>query len=337
MPIARAYEPALEGAWVGAALPRQGSARGGRRRARVHSLFRRALYLEIESLDYLCCLMGPEGAGIPNAIALSAAQDFRSWPSAPDARGLLDDEALVLCSGGALRDALRGPSREAAVRVELRGAARAARETPAAVATLGEAYDASVTELSRIQAELECDLSLPSLLDGKPAASAMGRALARAALALGAAARGGSEGLVSRSIGGLIGLGAGLTPSGDDFLCGFLFALASAAGGAAAAATASELKAAVEARASAAGDISGSFLRCAARGYFPRELNAAAAAIAAEDGVSAVASIRRLCGRGHSSGADAATGLLYGLSVFAPAIRRGPDTARSLLETACHC
>jgi hypothetical protein len=104
-----------------------------------------------------------------------------------------------------------------------------------------------------------------------------------------------------------------LTPSGDDFLCGFLCAAGCVAGES----WASALGGAVEAGLYATGAISASFLDCAARGFFPSDLHAAAAAIAEDDESAAAAAIGRVCAYGHSSGADSATGFLYGLAVSA--------------------
>lgn len=315
---------AIKARWIGAAAPR------GPRRCRVHSLFRAAIYLEIEGCDYLCFLARTSGAGLPCAIALSdgAAShcllDFLDWPLEVGATGFIDEDALVLGGGDPFCS------------VMLRGAERGGREPLPAVRRLGIAFRASVDELSRAQARLGCDLGIGSLLAGESPSTAMGRALASSARKLGDAASAGGD--VVHAVGALIGLGAGLTPSGDDFLCGFLCAagcIAAEPRGAADSPAADPRRAqawaigrAVEDGAAATGAISASFLKCAARGFFPRDLNMAAASIAADDRFAAAASIGSLCDMGHSSGADTATGFLCGLAKLMPS--EGRDHAAEI-------
>ena len=307
---------AFKATWIGAAIAR------GPRRARVHSAFRSAINFVVEGSDNLAALTGSSGNGLPNAIALKAdpygrdRPDFRDWPTAPGSPAFFDDDFLAVGTG------------EAQIRVDLRLAARGTRQTLPAISRLGLAFRAAVAELSRKQAELECDLRIETLLGGKSATTALGRRLASAARELGAAVRrgfpdgsGGRAAKVAVWLGaaGILGLGSGLTPSGDDFLCGFLCAAgcsAEASGEFGPDSLVAVLGEAVEEGISATGAISASFLRCASRGFFSRDLYGAAVSIAQNDAVAGAASIRRLCGLGHSSGADTATGFLYGLSVL---------------------
>lgn len=109
-----------------------------------------------------------------------------------------------------------------------------------------------------------------------------------------------------------MGLGSGLTPSGDDFLCGFLIAarcrirpdqpfLR-------------DLNASLLARLPATNAISAAFLRCAAGGAAGGGLRHLAQAL--HDGAGFRDALASLCAFGHSSGMDLATGFLYGLSVW---------------------
>ncbi|GEM_PF-412029 len=304
---------AIEATWIGAALPR------GTGKARVHSVYRSAINFALEGSDCLAALTWRAGEGLPNAIALTAGpdsrvrRDFRIWALGEGATGFLDDGSLAL------------ESREARLLVDLRRARRGARETLPVVSRLGRAHRCAVAALSRIQAELGCDLRIDALLGDGSAPTPMGRRLASAARAIGKAALGD---LPASAVGGILGLGCGLTPSGDDFLCGFLcgtLCAASEQGALGGISPAAALGEAIERGIEATGEISASLLRCSARGFFPPDLHRAARAIATGDETAAAAAIGRICGMGHSSGADTATGFLYGLAVLT-----APETFPSL-------
>lgn len=101
----------------------------------------------------------------------------------------------------------------------------------------------------------------------------------------------------------LIGLGEGLTPSGDDFLCGVL-AAAYLFGG-----NASELcgvlRPRITERLSQTNDISAAFLKCACAGQFSRPI------IELQQNVDLERSHKNFSAIGHSSGADTLSGILY--------------------------
>jgi hypothetical protein len=100
----------------------------------------------------------------------------------------------------------------------------------------------------------------------------------------------------------LIGLGTGLTPSGDDFLCGVLAAMTMRA-------TCSEplsiLKTKVLQKLNLTNDISAEFLRCACEGHFSLSVTQFYKAASAEEIVLPFSKI------GHSSGADTLNGILF--------------------------
>ena len=109
------------------------------------------------------------------------------------------------------------------------------------------------------------------------------------------------------SLSGLIGLGIGLTPSGDDFLCGVLagltismcqdhpFALA--------------LQDKIRSRLSDTNDISRSFLSCALEGQFSQPVVQLSSMVSPEE-IS-----REFARIGHSSGMDTLSGIYYILSL----------------------
>ena len=123
-----------------------------------------------------------------------------------------------------------------------------------------------------------------------------------------AAVRGGSLGGRVR---GLVGSGAGLTPSGDDALCGVLLVLRAAGHPAA-----TRVGAAVSERLGATTSLSASLLREAMDGYaVPTVVRLVSAAVVGRlaERESALAEVLTI---GHSSGADIAAGVLAALEVL---------------------
>jgi hypothetical protein len=111
----------------------------------------------------------------------------------------------------------------------------------------------------------------------------------------------------------LLGLGPGLTPSGDDLLCGMLVALHAVGQ----ADMAHELYAEIaKAAPSATSPISGAFLRAAGEGLGCEALHATIAAVL-EGQIEALAGGVEALGRvGHTSGWDALAGALLVLQAF---------------------
>jgi hypothetical protein len=113
----------------------------------------------------------------------------------------------------------------------------------------------------------------------------------------------------------IVGLGPGLTPSGDDALAGLLLALrllgGAVPGGGRAVWLADWLGAAVTAHATdRTTSLAATLLHCAARGQASVEAAAVLRGIAGQDPL--VTAARRLLATGHTSGADLAWGLLTG-------------------------
>ena len=299
MRTATATRPSFQARWIGAALPTTGM------EVRVHSVYARAVNLKLEGWGTLGTITGPAGDGMPHAIVLETDVDFRGWRLERGDAGYFGEGLLRLRDGGGQ------------IEVGLLDSRREGHERIAGIATLGSAFDAAVVALSQEQSKRSCDLRIDALLAGEGGSGAMGERLVSAALSLASAFPiGGDPGRIGNdsvraAVRRMVGLGPGLTPAGDDFLCGFT-----------AAADCSDHKCAALIREtaeeciSATNEISGSLLRCAARGFFPRDLRHAAGAIATEDESGAVRAMQSLCTMGHSSGADMATGFLFGLFVL---------------------
>jgi hypothetical protein len=112
----------------------------------------------------------------------------------------------------------------------------------------------------------------------------------------------------------MIGLGPGVTPSGDDILIGYLAGLWSRAGGNQTLVSyLQSLGPALIQIAAATNEISRTYLYHAARGEFSSCLSNLAEAIARGDAVDQA--VEMAMHVGHSSGMDSVTGLLIGLSV----------------------
>ncbi len=110
---------------------------------------------------------------------------------------------------------------------------------------------------------------------------------------------------------GLIGLGPGLTPSGDDLLIGALALLRACGETGVHAALA---RAITDAPPALTSPLSGSFLRAAAAGHVGAHLHNAATSAVAGELDAAVASLR---GVGHSSGWDMLAGIGVALRAMA--------------------
>lgn len=112
----------------------------------------------------------------------------------------------------------------------------------------------------------------------------------------------------------LIGLGIGLTPSGDDFLCGFLAGLRlchSAFDDAAIMQTA--LSQTILSHTDRTNDISAAFLKSAAAGQFSRPVHLLREAFLTPEAI-----YQAFSGIGHSSGIDTLCGIYTALLLFIP-------------------
>ena len=127
-----------------------------------------------------------------------------------------------------------------------------------------------------------------------------------------------AEGDVSSTAFGLselIGLGPGLTPSGDDFLIGVLFALDM--GNSAEIRTFRQLLwQKILEHVEMTTDLSGQFLRCAGKGYFAAPLLDLHSAVFGGDKKMLNETIRTIATIGHSSGCDTLSGILWVLKRF---------------------
>lgn len=294
---------ATRAAAIGPALP------AGAFRLKVLAIHRQAINMRLEGAGLVISLVGPSNAGEPASISLGKDLDLRSWLPGIITTGYIDDNRLELRDASGL---LRAD-------ISLAETRRLDPVSMPAIARLGQAWDLARSELALIQARKLTELRIDDLQvhnrDPRPAPSPLIRAILEFARKPFAPS---NDALVR-----IAGSGQGLTPAGDDFLVGFSGATV-CAGGRAEGRSGSEgipcppgiIAEALLEGANFTTELSATQLRLASRGLFGDYLGALAAGIASDDSPKTIASLRRLCTIGHSSGADTATGFLYGLGLL---------------------
>lgn len=273
-----------------------------RAHGRLHSVFRRACNIETDAGE-LVTLLASDLGNLPHGIRLaSPVASFESW-LIPGQSAILDHAALRITNAGITVD-LSG----AAV---WRGAVAAVSMDPG-----GAAIAVALHELRATLVERAPERGFGPLLAAPASArSSVERAFAtRLSHTLPMLARATERHDVTAVAGAaarLVGLGPGLTPSGDDFIAGYLAALRSRAG----------FESGIDAMLRSLADslaplvlrtnaISRQMLSDAAQGRFAERLVDVTVAISgAGDVVEATA---RALASGHSSGADTLCGLLFG-------------------------
>lgn len=254
---------------------------GPRRTGRVIAVFPSAAYLKVElpAEPMVIALAASDAVRPANAVVLAAPVRHEPF------RGVREGDAAVVGDG------------EAEITGRLRARIRRWWDpTP----VLGPLSPARLAHGARALGELTGPWGLAG--HRTPEVLADGCARADLAGAVDAAER-------------IVGLGPGLTPSGDDALAGLLLALrllgGAVPGGGRAVWLADWLGAAVTAYADdRTTSLAATLLRCAARGQASVEAGAVLRGIAGQDPIAPA--VRRLLASGHTSGADLAWGLLAG-------------------------
>jgi len=290
---------------------------------RVHSVFHAALNLSSPDGDLLT-LLSAEADDSPRGVRLASPEDFSSLGLAAGDGGVFTvDEIVLELSVGRGR-----------LRVDCAAARRLAAPPAPPLRGASARWGAGVARLEALQERAATDLRIAPLLAEARPSGAMAERLTRAALDLGRGVRAGRRDAMRAAAARLVGLGQGLTPAGDDFLCGFLAAgHCRRAAGLADSGLLTSLAEAVRERLGLTTDISASFLRDAVAGRVSRPLAALAEACSGAPGSDLDAALRRLAAIGHSSGLDAATGFFYGAVVWgagAPAENRSDENTASL-------
>ena len=282
----------------------------------VHSIFPRAANLRPSDGAYLLSLVSDSAKAHPRGAVVPEAR-FDEWELFPGDAGSCDgslirfagnrrDAPVVLLPRSRVPPADEGPScRKRTGAATPSAAERASFLRPAAVA------------VEALRAERGAEPSLAELFGtAVPEGNGFAARFVRAALELEAAAAALSVPLLLGAARSLAGFGPGLTPAGDDFLCGWLAGQRSRA--------ADDLSLddfldawgrsafGTDGLAGRTNDISAAFLADAVEGRFGAALVAFAdAAIGTAAGDAIEHAVAVLGSLGHSSGTDAAAGFLF--------------------------
>jgi hypothetical protein len=279
---------------------------------RVHSVFPAALNFSPPD-GGLLTLLGAEADDSPRSVRLVSAEDFSSLGLAAGDSGVVTlDEIVLEPSAGRGR-----------LRVDCSTARRLAAQPAPPLRLDDERWRAGVAKLEALQERAATDLRIAPLMTAASPSGAMGKRLTEAVLDLGFGARAGRLDAMRDAAARLVGLGQGLTPAGDDFLCGFLAAgHCLAVAGLADTQLLASFAEAVGELLGQTTDISASFLSDAIAGRVSRRLANLAEACSGAPGRDLDSALLSLAAIGHSSGLDAATGFFYGAAVWSDDARR---------------
>lgn len=278
---------------------------------RVHSVFRRVVNLRLADGDLLTLYAGDDDRQPPGAISFAPPADF-------DFSEHVAHDAAIAFRGGILRIAGTGIS------IDLRQARRNAADTAQPL------YNGATTDISAswhlawdTLTRAAGSTGLVIALHGKRPAGAFDAALAaraqQAVPRLLDAARSNDIAAALTAATQLAGAGPGLTPSGDDFLAGFLVGARHSAQTKTQLAFLDRLGEELSSQPGNSGDIAGAYLTHAAAGRAARPMRKLAILVSQGGHASAIkaATITALH-VGHSSGADGTFGLLCGLVTWRP-------------------
>ena len=272
-------------------------ARVGHPTVRVHSVFRSAINLT--AAGELVTIAPDEAGGLPNGILIAGRADFRT-------QGVRSGMVVEI-------DAATVRIPDAGLVIRLADARPWSARMPAADGRRWPARSTAAHALAHRDAHgTDADAATVGLL-AMPVAreqlAEVGRAVVRIdRRAAAAAAR------------PLVGLGPGLTPSGDDALAGMeaaLHALGHPAAG--------FLATALDDVADRTTTVSATLLRHAARGEFTERIHRLLAALLGEDDAALPGAIERAVDWGATSGMDGLIGVFAGLDAAAAPGRRGLD------------
>jgi len=280
---------------------------------RVHSVFRRVINVRLGNGELLTVYTGSDEGAPPGAITVATPADF-------DFSHHISPSAAISCRAGILR--IEGSS----VSVDLR---RARRCDPQTIEVRAGSVDKEFR--TSWQTAWQCliaaggNAGLVVALNGRRSAGSLGAALAgRARITLPRLLEAARTYNIDDAISAaarLVGAGPGLTPSGDDFLAGFLVGMRQAAQDKEQLAFTDAFSRELANLYGDSGDIPHAYFIHAAAGRVARPLATLAKSITDGGDQNAIntATIAALH-IGHSSGADATFGLLCGLAAWHEAL-----------------
>lgn len=278
---------------------------------RVRSVHRAAIYIDRPAQDGLLVVAIDEVGGIPGGILVGGVRDLRETRLWPGMTVLPSTNGLTIPA--------------APVEIDLSRAAIWSPALPAA-ARFGQTADLpqTVAAARRVAAEQAPAGGLAPLLSGSAGPAHPWLVRARALIAAQLEALGSDD--LAAALGptiDLIGLGVGLTPSGDDYLVGLLAGL-DATGDPARDDLAAAIVAHAPVRTTAAGAAT---LGHAAGGAFSERLHDLLVALAGGQLDDLEAPIQRVLAYGATSGGDTLVGLVAALDLAVAGSARNPGVA----------
>lgn len=280
-------------------VPRQ-IARGADAPSAIHSVYRSVI--NVSMADGLLAIASPSIGGLPNGILVELGPDLRALGLRPGMTVVATDRQVGIPSIGLEVDlaaaARWSPRLGSADGGADRAGGRWRRRSAAAWAIAGRrAAAAGLGALLRGDPWTRDDLGIVSLAHGR---------LDR----LRAALLAGDRRAAACAARGLIGLGPGLTPSGDDALVGIEAALRALEGP-----TAGFLGEAIHDVGDRTTAIAATLLRHAADGEFAERIHALMLVLLGEDDGALPVALDRAVAWGATSGTDCLLGVLLGLDV----------------------
>lgn len=272
----------------------------------VHSVFRQACNIETD--DGALVTMLAQGLGnVPHGIRCTL-------PEPADFRALLSVGQSVVADGAALRIPHAGIAVNLSVATIWRCGLVACVVDPDSDETLCTLLDLRAILQEQTPPSGFAPLLVRDECSRSPLDEAMQKQLRQTLPVLERATLSLDPAIAVRALAQLIGLGPGLTPSGDDFIVGYLAALFARDPRAHSLRPFLTALSAPLAQLAASGNsISRQFIADALEGEFSEPLVDIVSAISLHNGASLRASAIRVIRIGHSSGADSLAGLLFGL------------------------
>jgi hypothetical protein len=249
------------------------------RGARVLAAFPTALYLLLDRHDLVLPVLADDALRLPTGLRLGLPSRSFDWGVAPGDEVLVGDGRVRLPHRDVVAVREWRPARVAP------GPSRASSAGMTIATTRSALAAADVSGLLR---DLAADVAATALR-GRP---------------------------TRRRVASLVGAGSGLTPSGDDALCGVLLALRAVGGGAADAAAASVADAVRDA-AHRTTSLSACLLGAAAEGYAVPQVVRLVTAAAGGDASGTHGALPAVLAIGHTSGADLVAGLAGAVDALA--------------------
>lgn len=274
----------------------------------VHSVFRSAVNLRLVGDDRLLTILASDEGDLPQGILTDAPKGFSFEGLSVGPRGTFSGGELTF--GDSLSVDLKTARRWEDNLLSL----KADTADPAVISAWRCAWDALNDRQVASKAEIVADeLLSPTVEKYSALVQRVGKSLGNILKVTRQC-----EFANDQAIGALIGLGIGLTPSGDDLLIGYMAGLwCSAYGKPERLKFLSAFSETVVRLSNRTNDISRTYLYHAARGYVSSRLFNLANAICSKSDLQKVRDCTQSAMQvGHTSGMETVTGLLFGLAVW---------------------